>query len=152
MMRHNLQSLHLLSTQRNPTPSYKRNIKDIFEKYKRTILEIFFKFHDEKEIIRNIKCLSNFQWKEYQNFSWKNHTQVKFSQYERYSRHQIPNERNMKTSGEIWQNREISHWRPNLRNVKRSHETQNILVLPANKIFNMSLVRIGHFHLILVTF
>ena len=34
---------------------------------------------------------------------------------------EIPNERNVETSGEIWQNREFSHWHPNLRNRKSSH-------------------------------
>ena len=73
---------------------------------------------------------------------------MKFPLDGRYSRHQIPNERNMKTSGEIWQNREISHWRPNLRNVKSSHEIQQkMYFLPPKKSeqYDMLLVSIGHF-------
>ena len=73
---------------------------------------------------------------------------MKFPLDGRYSRHQIPNERNMKTSGEIWQNREISHWRPNLRNVKSSHEIQQKMYFfqpKKSEQYDMLLVSIGHF-------
>ena len=86
---------------------------------------------------------SKLPMKEISKLSMKNQTQVKFPRNGRYSRHQIPNERNMKSSGEIWQNREISHRVPTweIWKVPMKYKTAE----KSFEQYDMLLVSIGHF-------